>query len=153
MPKDRRLDIERKGLTYFVFVDEEDYPLIAPHRWHIASIKRSFYASTTIKGKTVRMHRLILGFPDGLVDHKNRNGLDNRQRNLRVCSYAENRYNVRKKRGSKSPYKGVTHTKEGRYIAYVNRICCGTYSKEKDAALAYDAKAKELHGEYAKTNF
>ncbi|MDI6449236.1 HNH endonuclease [Anaerobaca lacustris] len=49
------------------------------------------------------MHRQIMDPPKGkVVDHKNRNRLDNTRINLRVCTHAENTQNARKIQGTYS---------------------------------------------------
>lgn len=105
------------------------------------------------------LHREITGAPSGKeVDHISGDTLDNRRENLRVCDPRLNHRNVsphRKKTSSR--FKGVYHDKErGQWQAYINvdgvRHRLGRFHSELDAALAYDSKATELHGEYAKTN-
>jgi len=58
---------------------------------------------------------------------------------------------------NKTGYKGVFLTKEGRYlsrISYQKRTYnLGRFTCPIEAAKAYDRKAVELHGPYAKTNF
>ena len=109
------------------------------------------------------MHRLIMDpIPDGMqVDHVNHNGLDNRKKNLRICTSQQNTWNAQKpklNRESSSQYKGVSWYK--RYNKWVargthdgKRITLGYYNCEKEAARAYDAAAKKYFGEYAHLNF
>ena len=57
-----------------------------------------------------------------------------------------------------SKYKGVYwHKKDKRWQAQIGenkkRTYIGSYTNEMDAARAYDKKAKELHGEFARLNF
>ncbi|NIO86130.1 MAG: hypothetical protein GTN53_36705 [Candidatus Aminicenantes bacterium] len=92
-----------------------------------------------------------------LVDHIDRNGLYNRKRNLRQCSRRQNSYNRRGNSRGSSQYKGVFWHKVGRKwearITYKgNTNYLGLYENERDAARAYDEKAKELYGEYAYLN-
>ena len=90
------------------------------------------------------------------VDHINGNPLDNTRENLRLCSKAQNNYNAKKRKNSKSQYKGVTIRPSGRFGAYIckdgKNYCLGTFDKEIDAALAYNKKAVDLFGKFAKLN-
>jgi hypothetical protein len=59
---------------------------------------------------------------------------------------------------SKSRFKGVTWRKRDRiWVARVKllgtRFYLGSFKREEDAAAAYDLKAKELFGEFARLNF
>lgn len=147
-------------------VDDEDYEEVMRHRWYVRQCEKSrtTYASARVgygrKGtRTVYMHRLVLGDdPDGRsIDHVNLNGLDNRRVNLRWATRAEQRRNQAVRRDSKSGLKGV-YLSKGRY--WTARIRCdgkqyhlGYFPTAEDAARAYDAKARELHGDFAYLNF
>ncbi len=82
----------RSGLV--TLVDDEDAPRVATKRWYAMKPARSstVYVRAMEDGKTILLHRFIVGLDDPLlcVDHINRNGLDNRRSNLRVCTKSEN---------------------------------------------------------------
>lgn len=84
---------------------------ISKHRWYIDA---EGYATTTIEGKNVRMHRfLITEVPDKMViDHINRDKLDNRRENLRVVSQRENVWNASLRQNNKSGVAGVFYDKK-----------------------------------------
>ena len=91
------------------------------------------------------MHREILGkIPEGyVVDHINRNGLDNRKKNLRICTVSENLLNRPKYRGH-SQYKGVSwHKKSQRWRATFRGKDIGWFLNEKEAAKCYDEAVSE----------
>lgn len=73
---------------YVFLFDKCDYALVSKYTWHMTRK----YLRTLIDGKTVSMHRLILGeIPEGLeTDHINRKPFDNRRRNLRLATRQEN---------------------------------------------------------------
>ena len=63
----------------------------------------------------------------------------------------------RRKQTGTSRFKGVCwHKKAGKWQAKIQhnfvRIRLGLFSSEEDAARAYNRKAKELFGEFAKLN-
>lgn len=151
----------------YAMVDPERYEELAKYKWFAARSERGFYAVRMVKAeggrvrqKNVRMHRVILKPPKGkFIDHINHNGLDNRRVNLRVCTTQQNTWNKRKQRGNySSKYKGVSWLKsEGKWQVRIvcngKRIFIGYFDDEKTAARAYDAKARELFGDYAALNF
>ncbi|MGG1598512.1 AP2 domain-containing protein [Paenibacillus naphthalenovorans] len=146
----------------FALVDDEDFDLVSEFTWQAVQIHKVWYAITTVyrdgKSQTLYMHRLIMNPKPGQeVDHKNRNGLDNRRSvNLRIVDHATNQHNQRSK--GLSRYKGVNWRKDrGKWRAEIRkgkiRLFLGHFSDEVDAAKAYDAAARELYGEFASTNF
>ena len=143
----------------FAKVDACDYYWLSRFRWSVSGCKRNVYAARKSNGKGISMHRVITGVSKGMVvDHINHNGLDNRRENLRVCTAAENSMNARARRGQSSKYKGVSfHKSRGKYCVFITHKCkthfVGRFTNEEEAARAYDAKAKQLHGEFACLNF
>ena len=141
-------------------VDDADYERVSRHKWYSDKKARTEYAQGKMKGnKTIRMHRLILDVPRGTeVDHINGDGLDNRRSNLRLCSRAENTRNRRKIKGTSSKFKGVYWYKNAKkwsasIMSNDKTIYLGFFTDENLAAKAYDKKAKELFGKFAKLNF
>lgn len=87
-------------------VNEEYYDWLMQWRWHISStgyvVNRNMMDGKKV---TVRMHRLIMQPPDDMViDHINRNPLDNRVSNLRVCTQRENMTNLKSVDNAKGYY-------------------------------------------------
>jgi len=145
-------------------VDADDYPLISQHKWHAQRCLHKYYALTNINldngSRTqISMHRMIMDAPKGLeVDHIDRNGLNNRRSNLRLATHAQNTRNQGKWKETASKYKGLSLDKRdmkwqvkvfynGKYVTV------GRFFDEEEAARAYDAKARELFGEFAHCNF
>jgi hypothetical protein len=91
-------------------VDDSDYELISKQIWYVRKCKYTWHALTyPNKDKdTLYMHQLILPNTDKklVIDHINRNGLDNRRENLRLVPVAHNIHNqaVRTASGHKGVY-------------------------------------------------
>jgi hypothetical protein len=149
-------------------VSPEDYERLAEFKWHSARHGRTIYAQHGTgsakagrrRGYLVMMHREVMGVVDErYVDHRNHNGLDNRRTNLRIATWEENCWNKRKpNKNSSSIYKGIMWNKRRStwevMIGYKGKkIFIGYFDDEVEAARAYDAKAKELYGEFAELNF
>lgn len=138
-------------------LDDEDYELISGFNWHLDTFGYPKYRDNSL-GKTWSIHRMLLNPPDGMVvDHIDGDIYNNQKANLRVCTMQENLYNRKKQDFTSSEYKGVCWNKRDRkWRAYLNhkgkRISLGSYEKEKEAAEAYNTKALELFGEYARLN-
>jgi hypothetical protein len=146
-----------KGKEYPCLFDQEDQELISLYSW---SLHSQGYAQTTINGKTVLMHRLVLGIvdnPEIEVDHRFHNRLDNRKGKLRACSHSENRRNARKlKPTAHSQFKGI-YNDLGRWHVQIMQNAkvknLGRYNNEITAAKVYDSRALEVFKDYAFVNF
>jgi hypothetical protein len=142
---------------YFAIVDADDYEELSKYNWHVKVKRTGCYAYRTQGKKEIAMHRQILKAPAGMhCDHINRNGLDNRKANLRLCTPQQNSFN-RKPLSRTSKYKGVYWSAEKRKwkaeIEHSSRkIHIGYFDYEQDAAIAYDDYAIELFGEFAWLN-
>jgi hypothetical protein len=151
---------KHKG-KYFAQVDDDMFDQLIKIRWSATRHKSSktIYAQTVqCKGKTIPMHRMIMMVTDPKiwVDHKDRDGLNNQKSNLRIATRSQNKVNTLP--SGKSKYMGVCwNKKDKRWQAAVVKdgvtYYVGQFKDEKMAALAYDAKAKELHGDFANLNF
>lgn len=151
------LIIISKGIKYACLYDLEDQELINCFKW---SLHSKGYAVTIVAGKSVLMHRLIMGVldkPEVEVDHIFHNRLDNRRSKIRACSHSENRRNARKlKPTAHSQYKGI-YNDLGRWHVQIMQNAkvknLGRYSNEILAAKVYDQHAIETFKDYAFVNF
>ncbi len=142
-----------KGMV--AIVDDEDYEWLIKRKWHFHSSGGYAARRKWPENKISLMHREIMNTPDGMdTDHKNRNGLDNRRHNLRICTRSQNNLNKGREIRNKSGYKGVVWM-PGKKLWRVNVAgeYAGKFKNIIDAAKAYDKKAIEMFGEFARTNF
>lgn len=76
-------------------IDIEDIDRVNSRKWSIIKSRKSFYIySSSRKLPNMRLNRFLLNYEgDLVVDHINRDTLDNRKSNLRVCTISENNKN------------------------------------------------------------
>ena len=87
---------------------------------------RTRYIQCAVNGEKYQGHRIAWAlfhkqWPEGLIDHINGIGTDNRIDNLRVCTHAENLQNCRVDKRSTSGVRGVAWIKHRRM--WRARIC------------------------------
>jgi len=148
----------------YAIVDVEDFERLNQYNWHWTCYG---YACRKVPKKFRKgderhayMHKELCPVPDGMVvDHINRNKLDNRKVNLRPATKQQNAWNgTFKRRTGKPRYGGIYWDKalkkwrvrldiDGRTESF------GCYSDELEAAMAYDRVAKQHRGEFASLNF
>lgn len=147
---------------YVALVDDEDYDDLMRWKWSAKEAKNTVYAMRKYRkdGKqiTITMHRQLMGAPKGMeVDHIDRDGLNNQRSNLRLATHRQNAYNATPQK-NKYGYRGIClHKPSGLYQAQITAkgrfISLGYHKTPEDAARAYDAAAREHHGEFATLNF
>jgi hypothetical protein len=123
------------------------------------------YISLHINGKHYSAHRLAFYcyhsyLPDKplIIEHTDGNKQNNSINNLRVATQQQNVAN--RKSHSHKKYKGVYYNKNANKNKYYSQIKCrdkryhlGMFSNQEDAGKAYDKKAYELYGRFARLNF
>lgn len=135
----------------FAKVDNKDFKKLSSFKWFYSE-KHGACAGSGRK----LMHRIVLNAPKYLeVDHLNGDKLDNRRKNIRLCTHAENMRNRKVDKSTYSGFKGVrnNHGKWQAYINFENKfIYLGNYSDKKKAARAYNKAAKMYFRDFAKLN-
>ena len=139
-------------------IDDADLPLVRGYRWYLRKDKWNAYAYGYLRGRPqIFMHRLLLAAPRGMpVDHKNGDGLDNRRKNIRICTHSQNSLNRKAERNSATGLKGVVfrpnarspnkYEAQGRLLGEFFYL--GTYSTALAAHRAYCSWAAEAHGSF-----
>jgi hypothetical protein len=154
-----------KAAGRVALVDDEDYELVSQYRWHVQVNKRTpdlLYALTNIwrdgRRTTQKMNTMITGWP--LTDHIDRDGLNNQRSNLRPATNGQNQMNCKGHPAIRAGrFKGVHHNPDvsSGYRAYIGlngeTHVLGWFDDDVSAALVYDAAAREMFGEFARTNF
>ncbi len=162
--------VSRKDITKECIVDEAIYYDLKKFTWDLTSYG---YARGYYKGKRFLMHRYVMREElsiieeeiednedesedeehDNIIDHIDRNKLNNCKNNLRLSTHSLNSHN----RTSIGEYKGVSLIKKnGTYKVEItinkNNTHLGVYKNKIDAARAYDRRAKEVYGSSALLN-
>ena len=158
----RRIKLTR---GYYALVDESDFERLNRHKWQVnVRNGRPRQAGRTErrnqKSRYLTMHRVIMNPPEHMiVDHINRNPLDNRRANLRLSTPQQNSWNRSCPRNSKgSKYTGVSLDRDGqkwrvRIVIDGESRFLGYYDDEKAAAMAFDKAARKHRGHFAFQNF
>ena len=121
-------------------------------------VKRSGYKRIAIDHRTYMAHQLAWFYMTGewcrpMIDHRDGNRANNCWSNLRSATRSENNANSVPS-GNISGFKGVSSI-GGRWHARISkngrRHALGTYATPQEAHAAYVAAARELFGEFART--
>lgn len=119
------------------------------------------YYQTKINGKSYSLHRLIFlyhhGYLPKIIDHKDRNSLNNNIENLRSATKNQNQWNKESYKHSSSIYKGVSwHSRDKIWQTRIRinnkELYLGSFSDEWTAAFIYNVYARGLHNKYAVLN-
>lgn len=152
------ITIKRSNGDIRFIIDDKDLGKVSKYTWWYIEDRKQIYSLKHVNGKRVYvwLWRYLLDAPKGLdVDHINRNRLDNRRINLRLCTRSQNLRNQPRKHNNSSGFKGV-HKHRDKWTACIWSLgkyyYIGQYDNPVDAARAYNEKAKEILGEYAILN-
>ena len=131
-----------RGAGKAVLVDDDDYERYGDIKWNLSDTGYAVIRKKIgDKKKTLRLHRLIMNCPDGMVvDHLNGNPLDCRKSNLRICTQAENSKN---RHGA----NGCTYDKSrSKWMVRYRRKFYGRYETKDEAERAFQlAKSGQEH--------
>ena len=131
-----------------ILIDKEDYEKIKYSLYvdSLGYVGMTAWDSKTQKPVNIRLHRHIMDAQKGqYVDHINGNKLDNRRKNLRLCTNQENGFNrTSPNKNNTSGHRGVTWDKVNKKwtaqitVNYKTRKI-GRFIKLEDAVAAREA--------------
>lgn len=124
--------LDKEGnIIVIALVDIEDVNRLQKYSFRYEKGK---YIKTLINRKTIYLHQLVLGKEQDLViDHINRNKLDNRKANLRFCTQAENLCNKEKGICNAIGVSISTGKRKKKYRATFNGVYLGNYKTIEEA--------------------
>lgn len=135
--------------------DKDDIPIVSKYCWSYTD--DGYLYANSKEGKNILLHRLVMGFPDGIVDHKNHpprneHKVDNRKSNLRVVQFVENNMNRSLDKNNTTGITGISYNKNAqKYEAYIqleHKIHLGLFQNIDDAIQARREAELEYFGEY-----
>lgn len=120
--------------------------------------KGAGYVTIAVQKNLYYAHRLAWFYvngvwPDGILDHIDRNPNNNAIANLRIVNNYQSSINKGVRRTSTVGLKGVWRTKGGRFCAYIGpatgRKRLGLFDTAEEAHAVYVEAARKMHGEYS----
>lgn len=124
------IHIEKDNKSLIVLIDKDDIEKVQKFKWNVKYDKTidNYYVysherNNYINRKTLRLHRFLMNCPKDLqVDHVNRNTLDNRKCNLKVCTLQENLNNKGEYKNNTSGYKNIHYSKANKtFVCEIKR--------------------------------
>jgi hypothetical protein len=159
---------DKKGnIRAYAIVSEEDYERVNQYKWRL---NKKIYKNTGtvinyVQGSIDKynigmlLHHFIFGKPrskDEVVDHIDRNGLNNIKDNLRYATKSQNAQNKTITITTKtSKYIGVRfcfNTSEKKWRTDCRQKYLGSFDNELSAAILYDKYTYIIFGEHAMNN-
>jgi hypothetical protein len=148
-------------------VSPEDYAALSSLKWYVSKngyARHNLPHPSGTKHCTLHMHQEVMRLhgveipSDMEIDHKNRNGLDNRFENLRLCTRSQNVCN--EYRENKHGFRGIAEVSRSKGQMFIGRVKVNgrqyqtkSFFTIEEAARARDDLAKQLQGEFAALNF
>lgn len=132
------------------YIDFDDYDNIKEHCWYEMN---TGYCATKINGKIITLHKYLMN-KGKIVDHINRNKLDNRKNNLRYVNSQQNAMNKSKQSNNTSGVTGVFYCKNRKKWVSQITINKKSYIKRfdtKEEAIKFRKECEKIYfKEYAR---
>jgi len=156
----KKLKLKGNSKRKYTSVDDEDFEKLNKYKWYAARMglgDQIYVVRNSPKGNERRMHRLIMKAKKGeMIDHINRDSLDNRRSNLRFCTASQNGMNSKLRCDNTSGVRGVRCRKErgGKWearISFQKKIyVLGLVNKKQDAIKMRNEAEIRLYKEFRK---
>ena len=156
-----------KGMV--ALVDDEDYERCMQYKWFAKkqSVHNYYaYRNVSIGDKkhkrqvSLSLHRFVLGLVgvNVIIDHKDRDTLNDQKDNLRICTTSQNCMNKRKRSNSNCDLRGVQIDKRNNKFTCViwqekKNIHLGSYITKEEAGHVRDFWSAYFHKDFANFNF
>ena len=138
-----------------ILCDIEDWEKLKYYRWY--KNMYGYAESNDENHKKIKMHKVIIGnVGNMIIDHINRNKLDNRKCNLRVVTKKANGLNRDLRKENTSGYAGVSEVDTGWKATITENgknINIGIFSTKKRAIKARREAEKRIYGIYSNNNY
>lgn len=140
-------------------VDDEDLERLSKFSWRLmdGAVYRSEWRVNKVH--SISLPQEIMHKENQMYDHADKNFLNNQKINLREATWSQNNHNRTKLAWARVEYVGVDimRRRNKRFRVRIKKdkkqIYIGLFFTAEEAAKAYDAKARELYGEFANVNF
>ena len=151
-----KINGKRKGT---LIVDDEDYLKCKSKSLHISKrgyVSYGVYDPFTKGTYVILLHRVLAKAKRGeRIDHRNRNKLDCRKRNLRRASAWQNMCNRGLQSNNRTGYRGVVKRGDSYLVYFKHRGKCnylGSFKSAEIAAKIWNKEASAKRGEFAVLN-
>ena len=124
--------INTNNIEAFGKIDKDDYIRVSQYKWTLAIHDKDIRIVANVRElNRIGLHQFILPSNDDtrVVDHINRNPLDNRKSNLRLVTRSINSINAKERVESKSGIRGVYKREARPGIAKASWVCEWSDSK------------------------
>jgi hypothetical protein len=133
----------------YAIVDNKDFERVNQYKWYALKNGKVYYAMSRLGGgrNGVSLHRFLLNYPKGIIDHINMNGLDNTRSNLRISNHSLNALNGTVTKRNKLGVRGVSKV-GNKFVVRISKdgvdYHLGTYETIQKATEIYKHFHKKL---------
>lgn len=159
---ERLLELVNYDPNTGVFTNKIKRSNISPVGKILGTKNKSGHLVAQLDKKMYLLHRLAWFYyykvwPEGIIDHIDRNPQNNRIDNLREATKVTNSYNSKIRQDNTAGIKGVYYDKRRnkfyqQIVANKVKTFLGYFSTKEEAAIAYANAARILHGEFLNEN-